>query len=357
MAESVVSGVAERLGNLLLQEANFLSGVSHQVEMLQNELKLMQSFLKVADTKQDESDLVRQLVAQIRDLAYDAEDIIATYALKVGSRGVKRCACILGEGITVHQVGSKIDVIKTRISNLKQSFQDYGIEKSTIQAGRLSSLNEMQREQRQTFSHPEHDVVGFNDGLNKLVNFLLKEEGGKRVASICGMGGLGKTTLAKMVYNDPKVKQYFNCCSWVYISQQCQRRPVLEEILTNLLSQSQKDEIRKSDEVDIIKKLKDGIRKLDEVDIINKLYQVQFDQKCLVVLDDIWNEEVWNKLCEAFPKEATNSKILLTSRNQQVCQHVDPGGFHYQLQHLNDVESLELLEKIAISGREGTCNI
>ena len=59
MAESVVSGVAERLGNLLLQEANFLSGVSHQVEMLQNELKLMQSFLKVADTKQDESDLVR----------------------------------------------------------------------------------------------------------------------------------------------------------------------------------------------------------------------------------------------------------------------------------------------------------
>ena len=181
MAESVVSGVAERLGNLLLQEANFLSGVSHQVEMLQNELKLMQSFLKVADTKQDESDLVRQLVAQIRDLAYDAEDIIATYALKVGSRGVKRCACILGEGITVHQVGSKIDVIKTRISNLKQSFQDYGIEKSTIQAGRLSSLNEMQREQRQTFSHPEHDVVGFNDGLNKLVNFLLKEEEAKEL--------------------------------------------------------------------------------------------------------------------------------------------------------------------------------
>ena len=131
----------------------------------------------------------------------------------------------------------------------------------------------------------------------------------------------------------------------------------MEEILTNLLSQSQKDEIRKSDEVDIIKKLKDEIRKLDEVDIINKLYQVQFDQKCLVVLDDIWNEEAWNKLCEAFLKEATNSKILLTSRNQQVCQHVDPGGFHYQLQHLNDVESLELLEKIAISGREGTCNI
>uniref|UniRef100_A0A7N2RDT6 Disease resistance protein n=1 Tax=Quercus lobata TaxID=97700 RepID=A0A7N2RDT6_QUELO len=257
MAEFVVSGVAERLGKLLLQEANFLSGVSHQVEMLQNELKLMQSFLKVADTKQDESNLVRQLVAQIRDLAYDAEDIIATYALKVGSRGVKRCACILGEGITVHQVGSKIDVIKTRISNLKQSFQDYGIEKSTIQAGRLSSLTETQREQRQTFSHPEHDVVGFNDGLNKLVNFLLKEEGGKRVASICGMGGLGKTTLAKMVYNNPKVKQHFNCCSWVYISQQCQRRPVLEEIMINLLSQSQKDEIQKSDEVDIIKKQKD----------------------------------------------------------------------------------------------------
>ena len=69
-------------------------------------------------------------------------------------------------------------------------------------------MNASQRNERQTFPRLEHDVVGFDDDLNKLVEFLLREEEGNRIASICGMGGLGKTTLAKMVYNHHKIKQH-----------------------------------------------------------------------------------------------------------------------------------------------------
>ena len=59
MAESLVSDVAERLGNLLTQKANFLSRVSTQVELLQIELKQMQGLLKDVDARQDESKVVR----------------------------------------------------------------------------------------------------------------------------------------------------------------------------------------------------------------------------------------------------------------------------------------------------------
>ena len=59
MAESLVSDVAERLGNLLTQKANFLSRVSTQVELLQIELKQMQGLLKDVDARQDESKAVR----------------------------------------------------------------------------------------------------------------------------------------------------------------------------------------------------------------------------------------------------------------------------------------------------------
>ncbi|KAK9987895.1 hypothetical protein SO802_028134 [Lithocarpus litseifolius] len=261
MAEAVVSGVVTRIGDLLVQEGKFLSGVSTQVELLQIELKLMQGLLKDADARQNESELVRQSGAEIRDLAYDADDIMATHAHTVGSRkgggGVQkvleRCSCILDEGITVHQVGSKIEDIMTKISNLKTSFQGYGIRESMIKGGGSSSFNERQREQRQTFSHLEHDVVGFDDDLNKLVEFLLKEGEDSRVASICGMGGLGKTTLAKMVYNYRKVKQHFGCRAW-----------------------------------------------LKDAEIVEKLRQVQCEKKCFVILDDIWNIEAWNSLQEAF---------------------------------------------------------
>ena len=262
MAEAVVSGVVTRIGDLLVQEGKFLSGVSNQVELLQIELKLMQGLLKDADARQNESELVRQWVAEIRDLAYDADDIIATHAHTVGSRkgGVQkvleRCSRILDEGITMHQVGSKIEDIMTQISNLKTSFQGYGIRESMIKGGGSSSFNERQREQRQTFSHLEHDVVGFDDDLNKLVEFLLKEGEDSRAASICGMGGLGKTTLAKMVYNYREVKQHFDCRAWVCISQQCQRRHVWEEILISLLSKDQRDEIQKLKDAEIVEKLR-----------------------------------------------------------------------------------------------------
>jgi len=229
MAESVVSGVATRLGNLLEQEAKFMYGVSDQVQQLQTEIKRMQCFLKEADARQYESEIVMQGVAKMRDLAYDAEDIIATYALKVASnkgggvqKALKRFPCILGEGITVHQVGSKIADIMAKLSNLRKSFED-SIRESIMQGRGPSSLNETQRDQRETYPHPERIVVGLEDDTNKLVVFLLKEEG---VASICGMGGLGKTTLAKMVYNHHEVKQHFDRHAWVYISQQFQRRRV-----------------------------------------------------------------------------------------------------------------------------------
>ena len=93
-------------------------------------------------------------------------------------------------------------------------------------------------------------------------------------------------------------------------------------------------------------------------EIVEKLLQVLKENKCLVILDDIWNTEHWDILCKAFPvKDTTGSKILLTTRNRDVALHADPRGFLHNLQFLNDQKSWELLEKIAISWREGTINI
>ncbi|KAG6619770.1 hypothetical protein I3842_Q082000 [Carya illinoinensis] len=355
MAEAIVSVVVERLGDLLLQKATSLHGVSNQVEQLQDALKQIQSLLKDADAQQNERESVRQWVADMRDVAYDAEDIIERYALKVGSRKgggiqnvLKRLVYILGEAKAIYQTNSEIGKIMKRISTLKSSLQDYGIKFDSMEGGGPSSLSKKIREQRQTYAHVEHDhdVVGLEDNLKEVVACLTEEVKYKyRVVSICGMGGLGKTTLARKVYHDPQVQSHFNCRAWACISQQCQRRDVWEGIIIGLISPS--------------KEQRDEIRSLRDEELAEKLCEVQRQKKCLVVLDDVWKVEDWNSLYAAFPMNDTNSRILLTSRNEDLALQVDPRRGHlHQLKLLNDESSWELLQNLAISWRsEDNSNI
>ncbi|TYJ48442.1 hypothetical protein E1A91_A01G062400v1 [Gossypium mustelinum] len=80
-------------------------GGKDQVESLLRELKLMRSFLKEADSRKVCNDVLRECVAEIRELTYDAEDVIETFASKVTlkkkggiSNAIKRSACFLKEG-------------------------------------------------------------------------------------------------------------------------------------------------------------------------------------------------------------------------------------------------------------------
>ncbi|KEH21739.1 CC-NBS-LRR class disease resistance protein, putative [Medicago truncatula] len=92
MAESVVSFTIERIADLLIEEASLLSGfgnsknnrVSDQIKKLEIELKRMQCFLRDAERKQDEGgETIKNWISEIRKLAYDVEDVIETYAIKV----------------------------------------------------------------------------------------------------------------------------------------------------------------------------------------------------------------------------------------------------------------------------------
>ncbi|KAG6730581.1 hypothetical protein I3842_01G087700 [Carya illinoinensis] len=352
MADAIVSIVVERLADLLIQEAISLHGVSKQVKQLQNELKLIQNLLKDADARQNENHSVRQWVADMRDVAYDAEDIIERYALKVGSRKesggiqnvLKRFVRILREAKAIYQTSSEIGEITKRISTLSSRLQKYGIQSVLMEGGGPSSSSEKIREQRQTYGHAEYNVVGLKDSLKEVVACLTEEVKYKyRVVSICGMGGLGKTTLAGKVYNHQQVTSHFDCRAWVCISQQYRKSDVWKEVLISLISPS--------------KEQRDEIERMGDGELVEKLCEIQRQKKCLVVLDDIWKVGAWYNLRAAFPTNDTNSRILLTSRNEALASKVDPSGHIHKLPFLNDEESWELFQYLALSRRSEECTI
>ncbi|PPD74176.1 hypothetical protein GOBAR_DD28893 [Gossypium barbadense] len=117
---SAVLSVVKTIGNLITEEARLLGG-KDQVESSLGELKLMRSFLKEADSRK-------------RELAYDAEDVIETFAPKVTlkkkggiSNAIKRSACFLKEGRVLHETKSKIEKITARIKELTRELRTYNL--------------------------------------------------------------------------------------------------------------------------------------------------------------------------------------------------------------------------------------
>ncbi|KAI8025483.1 putative disease resistance protein [Camellia lanceoleosa] len=302
--------------------------------------------------------MVHNWVVEIREAAYDAEDVIDMYIIKVAFRrrtGIlnvfMRFSCVIKDCIAIHKVGVEIESIKTKISSITTSLQKYGVSSSegessssttkAISEGASSSSSryETQRLLRQSYPQiMEEDIVGLDKDLTEIVEHLVKEERQCRVVSIWEMGGIGKTTLAKKVYHHNDVRCHFDCFAWPFISQQCNVREVLEEILIGLTSPSL-DERKK------IKIMKHG-------ELVEELFQVQSQKKCLVAIDDIWKAQDWEIFSPTFSnKKDASSKILLTTRIKEVASNADQPR---ELRTLTENESWELFGKKAFLRRNVT---
>lgn len=176
----------------------------------------------------------------------------------------------------------------------------------------------------------EHNVVGFEDEADKVIELLKGGSDELEVISIIGMPGLGKTTLAKMIYRDPRIDFEFQNRAWVYVSQEYSRKEIFLQILSHF-TQVNDDMHRMNDEI-LAKEL------------CNHLEKAKF----LLVMDDVWTEEAWNDLKIAFPKNKKRSRILLTSRITNVAKHANPNQDPHDLRFLTPDESWRLLQRKAL---------
>ncbi|VYS69721.1 unnamed protein product [Arabidopsis thaliana] len=343
MAEAFVSFGLEKLWDLLSRESERLQGIDGQLDGLKRQLRSLQSLLKDADAKKHGSDRVRNFLEDVKDLVFDAEDIIESYVLnklrgKGKAKGVKkhvrRLACFLTDR---HKVASDIEGITKRISEVIGEMQSFGIQQ-IIDGGRSLSLQErqrVQREIRQTYpDSSESDLVGVEQSVEELVGHLVENDI-YQVVSISGMGGIGKTTLARQVFHHDLVRRHFDGFAWVCVSQQFTQKHVWQRILQELQPH-------------------DGnILQMDESALQPKLFQLLETGRYLLVLDDVWKKEDWDRIKAMFPRKR-GWKMLLTSRNEGVGIHADPTCLTFRASILNPEESWKLCERIVFPRRDET---
>ncbi|XP_057780200.1 probable disease resistance protein At1g58602 [Salvia miltiorrhiza] len=331
MAEAVVTIALETLRDLLLEQARSLSGVGDELRELETQLTEMKCLLKDANRRRHESSIILNWISEINDLVYRAETAIerhTTYqVLSSRRRGLRQLGHSLKKYKSLNQLGSEISPIKSRLERINREMLESGIKKNIINntdGGESSSANNRARK-----SFPEYEIgdcfVGMEDELNRLRN-LLRQDNEDRVISVWGMGGSGKTTIAKKLYNETKTS--FDLCAWVCITQRCQNfQSVWKDVLKQLEPQIRED----------------VVPSLSEWELTERLCKIQREKRCLIVVDDLWKVSDWNELKHPFIIQSLQSKILITTREEEVAAI----GCPVKLGLLNMKDALGLLKKKA----------
>ncbi|RID79626.1 hypothetical protein BRARA_A02351 [Brassica rapa] len=329
MADSLLSFGVEKLWDLLVRESERLQGVDDQINGLKSGLNMLKCFLEDAEAKKHTSAMVRNTVKEIKEIVYDAEDIIEIFLLEEGlgktssiRKRVRRFPRVM-----VKRMGLAFDMkaISSRISKVIRDMQSLGVQQVIVNE---TYAQERQKEMRQTFSSDTEDhLVGLEENVEQLVGYLADEDSSSQVVSITGMGGIGKTTLARQVFNHEIVKSHFPGLAWVSISQQFTRKYVWQTILRKLRREYK-------------------VLEMTEDELQEELVRLLGIQKTLIVLDDIWREGDWDIIKPIFPRHK-GWKILLTSRNEGVALRADPKCFTFKPNCLTLDECWYIFRRIA----------
>jgi len=146
---------------------------------------------------------------------------------------------------------------------------------------------------------------------------------------IVGMGGIGKTTLAQLIYNDERVDQCFQLKAWVWASQQFDVARIIK---------------------DIIKKIKARTCPTKEPD--ESLMEAVKGKKLLLVLDDAWNIEYseWDKLLLPLQYVERGSKIVVTTTDEDLAKVTQTVISSHRLNVISDEDCWKLFARDAFSG-------
>ncbi|KAL4601267.1 hypothetical protein ACB092_11G259400 [Castanea dentata] len=345
MAEGALFDVAKGIigiaGKLALQEVALIWGVNDEINKLKETVSTISAVILDAEAKQHGSEVIKLWLKRLKDAMCDADDLldeISTEALRrevmTRDKKAKEVRIFFSKSNQLAyglRMGHKVKAMRESFEAIAADRNKFGLE----ECSRERQVRYKTREQTYSHVHAEA-VIGREDDKKAIIRSLLDANIKENVSvlPIVGFGGLGKTTVAKLVFNDEQIKNHFELKLWVCVSDNFDEKIIVEKIMECVKNKKPKD--------------------LEMNTLVNNLQKEINGKRYLLVLDDVWNEnhEKWLRLKDILMGGARDSRILLTTRSEivaKITQSMQP----HKLKGLDETQSWSLFKKMAfVEGEE-----
>ncbi|KAM3302817.1 hypothetical protein P3S67_013847 [Capsicum chacoense] len=297
----------------------------------------LQAVLSDAENKQASNRDVSRWLNELRDAVYGAENLMEEVnyeALRLNVEGRLRNLAETSNQQVSDLNLSLEDTIKEKLEDTIETLED--LQKQIGHLGLKEHFVSTKRESRTpSTSVAEPDVFGRQNEIERLIDRLTSEACEKTltVVPIFGIGGVGKTTLAKAAYNDKKVIDHFDLKGWFCVSEAYDALRIAKGLLQEIGS--------------FDSNVDDNLNQL-HVKLKEKLHGKRF----LIVLDDVWNDNYreWDDLRNLFVQGATGSKIIVTTRKKDVAGMMGSGAVN--MGTLSSEASWALFKRHSLENRD-----
>ncbi|KAL6138821.1 hypothetical protein ACLB2K_064100 [Fragaria x ananassa] len=349
MAEFLTFGAQEllkKVASLAAQEFNLVWGFNGDITKLRESLLILEAVLRDAEhPRQDQGEAVKLWVKKLEDIAQQAEDVLDDYGYELLRRKVELRNQLkkkvqnffsLSNPIVFRvKMAHKIEKINTALDELNKKATAIGLVARPSLDATTSHGISIDRETYSILKQDENNIIGRDTVVADTVQALIKanhnQESDLSVLAIVGMGGLGKTTLAKSIYHESEISGHFEKKIWICVSTPFEVRSILRGILEALKPENA------------------AVQAIDA--ICNILKEELKGKRYLLILDDVWNEDAqkWNDLMSCLLRitDAQGSSIIVTTRSDKVAKMVETLP-RCDLRKLSDDECWLILKDKAI---------
>ncbi|KAL6654471.1 hypothetical protein ACP70R_007936 [Stipagrostis hirtigluma subsp. patula] len=346
--DALANYVTEMTMGMAEEELRMLLGTSGEIERLRDKVEMMKACLADAERRRIDEPNVQRWVTKLKGAMYEATDMLDLCQLEAekrrsngggGGEGTsmeeKAPGCLqpllfcLQNPSFAHTMGKRMKDLNARLDAIHEEMAGFRFEPISSSRVVVPPSDATAPSRMTTSLLDESGIVGeqIERDTNALVEELLADEPAIKIVSIAGAGGMGKSTLAKKIFNDKKIELEFKKKIWLSVTESYDAVNLLSSAITQAGAEPRGDQ-----------------QVLTQI-----LADILSTGKFLLVMDDVWSDGPWVGVLQSSvvlaAQNQPRSRVIITTRSRELIRDMGAIYYPHHVKPINDEDAWSLLRK------------